>query len=144
MKPTQSPVLATPAKQAQQVLQRRQPDRIVYAPNYWQWFAHHRNHGLLPPEIAHCRTQRDEVMRLTSDRFLITVGISAIETERFQSADEVRRFVADLFERLEGPQMVPRRLARIQRNQLNRQPKKGWIFHFPSKGDPHLKVPRSR
>lgn len=100
MKPTQSPDPATPANQVQQVLQRRQPDRIVYAPNYWQWFAHHRNHGLLPPEIAHCRTQRDEVMRLTSNRFLITGGISAIETERFQSADEVRHYVADLFERL--------------------------------------------
>jgi uroporphyrinogen-III decarboxylase len=44
--------------------------------------------------------QLDEVMRLTSDRFLITGGISAIETERFQSADEVRRYVEDLFERL--------------------------------------------
>jgi hypothetical protein len=35
--------------------------------------------------------QLDEVMRLTSDRFLITGGISAMETESFQSADEVRR-----------------------------------------------------
>lgn len=42
----------------------------------------------------------DEVMRMTSDRFLITGGISAIETERFQSADEVRRYVADLFGRM--------------------------------------------
>ncbi len=34
------------------VLQRKAPARVVYAPNYWQWFAHHRNHGLLPPELA--------------------------------------------------------------------------------------------
>ena len=39
--------------QVEKVLQRKAPDRIVYAPNYWQWFAHQRNHGLLPPEIAH-------------------------------------------------------------------------------------------
>ncbi len=44
--------------------------------------------------------QLDEVMRLTSDRFLTTGGISAMETEKFQSADEVRRYVEDLFGRL--------------------------------------------
>jgi len=44
--------------------------------------------------------QLDEVMRLTSDRFLITGGISAMETEKFQSADEVRRYVEGLFGRL--------------------------------------------
>ena len=32
------------------VLRRKTPPRIVYAPNYWQWFAHHQHHGLLPPE----------------------------------------------------------------------------------------------
>lgn len=41
----------------QDVLNHRSPERIVYAPNYWQWFAHHRNQGLLPPEVAHCRDQ---------------------------------------------------------------------------------------
>jgi uroporphyrinogen-III decarboxylase len=44
--------------------------------------------------------QLDEVMRLTSDRFLITGGISAMETEKFQSADEVRRYVENLFGKL--------------------------------------------
>ncbi len=24
------------------------PDQIIYAPNYWQWFEHHRNHQILP------------------------------------------------------------------------------------------------
>jgi hypothetical protein len=42
----------------------------------------------------------DEVMRLTSDRFLLTGGISAMETEKFRTADEVRRYVEDLFARL--------------------------------------------
>ena len=44
------------------VLRRERPARVVYAPNVWQWFAHHRNHGLLPPEIAHC-TSQVEVIR---------------------------------------------------------------------------------
>lgn len=51
------------------VLHRQPPARVVYAPNYWQWFAHHRNHGLLPPEIAHCRTQLDLIRHLGLDVF---------------------------------------------------------------------------
>jgi hypothetical protein len=50
-------------------LNRQRPARIVYAPNYWQWFAHHFNHGLLPPEIAHCRTQLDLIQYLGLDVF---------------------------------------------------------------------------
>lgn len=69
MNPTESPDPAKPATQVRRVLQRRRPDRIVYAPNYWQWFAHHRNHGLLPPEIAHCRTQLDLIRHLGLDVF---------------------------------------------------------------------------
>ena len=66
-------ITAVPALTAQdqvrRVLNRQRPDRIVYAPNYWQWFAHHRNHGLLPPEIAHCRTQLDLIRHLGLDVF---------------------------------------------------------------------------
>ena len=51
------------------VLARKAPPRVVYAPNYWQWFAHHQNHGLLPPEIAHCRTQLDVIRHLGLDVF---------------------------------------------------------------------------
>jgi hypothetical protein len=51
------------------VLLRKTPPRMVYAPNYWQWFAHHQNHGLLPPEIAHCRTQLDLIRHLGLDVF---------------------------------------------------------------------------
>jgi len=46
------------------VLARRTPPRIAYAPNYWQWFAHHRNHGTLPPELAACRSQLDLIRHL--------------------------------------------------------------------------------
>ena len=41
------------------VLARKTPPRMVYAPNYWQWFAHHQNHGLLPEEIAHWPNQTE-------------------------------------------------------------------------------------
>lgn len=51
------------------MLQRRKPARVVYAPNYWQWFAHHQNHGLLPPELADCRTQLDMIRHLGLDVF---------------------------------------------------------------------------
>jgi len=51
------------------VLARKTPPRMVYAPNYWQWFAHHQNHGLLPEEIAHCHTQLDLIRHLGLDVF---------------------------------------------------------------------------
>jgi hypothetical protein len=51
--------VATPRDCVKSVLERKTPPRIVYAPNYWQWFAHHQSHGLLPPELAQCQTQLD-------------------------------------------------------------------------------------
>jgi uroporphyrinogen-III decarboxylase len=51
------------------VLLRQRPTRIAYAPNYWQWFAHHRNHGTLPPELADCGSQLELIERLGADVF---------------------------------------------------------------------------
>lgn len=51
------------------VLEGRRPARIVYGPNYWQWFSHHRNHGTLPPELSHCRSQLDLIRHLGLDVF---------------------------------------------------------------------------
>ncbi len=51
------------------VLRRETPPRFVYAPNYWQWFSHQLNHGLLPPELVHCRTQLDLIRHLGLDVF---------------------------------------------------------------------------
>lgn len=51
------------------ILARRIPARIAYAPNYWQWFAHHRNHGTLPAEVAHCHSQLDLIRHLGLDVF---------------------------------------------------------------------------
>jgi hypothetical protein len=44
-------------------------NRFVYAPNYWQWFSHHKNHGTLPDEIKHCQTQLDLINFLGLDVF---------------------------------------------------------------------------
>ena len=57
-----SPVLAA-------ILERRAPPRFAYAPNYWQWFAHARDHGALPPAIAHCRSQLEMIQALGLDVF---------------------------------------------------------------------------
>lgn len=51
------------------ILNRQAPGRIAFAPNLWQWFAHHRNHGLLPWEIRHCQTQLDVIRHLGLDVF---------------------------------------------------------------------------
>jgi len=53
----------------ERVLQNQNPSRIVYAPNYWQWFSHHKNHGTLPIEINHCETQLDLIKYLGLDVF---------------------------------------------------------------------------
>ncbi len=55
--------------QVQKVLRRQRPDRVVYAPNYWQWFTHHRNHGLLPEECGHLTSQLDLIRHLGLDVF---------------------------------------------------------------------------
>jgi hypothetical protein len=46
------------------VLARRRPARIAHAPVHWQWFAHHRNPGTLPREVAGCGSQLDLIQRL--------------------------------------------------------------------------------
>ena len=51
------------------ILKRQKVDRIVYAPNYWQWFSHNLHHESLPAELAHCRTQIDMIKQLGLDVF---------------------------------------------------------------------------
>jgi hypothetical protein len=60
---------ATPRDCVQSVLQRRTPERFVYSPNYWQWFNHHRNHGLLAPPVRDCASQLELIRRLGLDVF---------------------------------------------------------------------------
>src|ERR1039458_6756188 len=64
-----APSNLTPRQRLQRLLNRQLPGRSVYAPNYWQWFAHQQSHGLLPPEIAHCRSQLDLTRHLRLEIF---------------------------------------------------------------------------
>lgn len=108
-----------PDNQVQKVLQRSVPDRMVYAPNYWQWFAHHRNHGLLPPELDGCKSQLEMINWLGLDVFSRNIycdeqrgwwggladttfdGIEFVETENFEGEDRViERRYGRLTERL--------------------------------------------
>ena len=50
--------------EVQAVLGHRRPKRIVYAPNYWQWFSHHQRHGTLPEELSGCDDQLDMIRHL--------------------------------------------------------------------------------
>lgn len=61
--------LATRRACVESVLQRGRPPRVVYAPNCWQWFTHHRNHGLLPAELRDCHSQLDLIRHLGLDVF---------------------------------------------------------------------------
>jgi hypothetical protein len=59
----------TPAQEIMKILNGELPSRFVYAPNYWQWFKHHQNHGIVPDEIRHCRTLTDVYKYLGEDIF---------------------------------------------------------------------------
>lgn len=59
----------TRAEYVSDVLHRRWPGRIVYAPNYWQWFTHQRNHGLLPAELRGIPSQLALIRHLGLDVF---------------------------------------------------------------------------
>jgi uroporphyrinogen-III decarboxylase len=89
------------------VLERRCPRRLAYAPNYWQWFAHHRNHGTLPPELHDCSSQLDMIRHLGLDVFsrniycdeqrgwwgglsdIVWQGTECEETVRFDGKDRI-------------------------------------------------------
>jgi len=51
------------------VLERKDPGRFVYAPNYWQWFTHQQNQNQIPEELKECQTQLDCIKYLGLDVF---------------------------------------------------------------------------
>ena len=53
----------------EKILARQSPSRFVYAPNYWQWFKHQKDHNLVPDEIKHCKTLQDLYTYLNVDIF---------------------------------------------------------------------------
>ena len=79
-----------------QQLRDDKSERFIYAPNYWQWFTHHFNHGILPEEIKHCRSQ----LEITGGDFIISGGISANETSTLKSRDEIFSYTNALLEKM--------------------------------------------
>jgi uroporphyrinogen-III decarboxylase len=59
----------TPKSEIDNILSHQEPSRFVYAPNYWQWFKHQKDHHLLPDEIKHCNTLLDLYRFLGLDVF---------------------------------------------------------------------------
>lgn len=59
----------TPSQSVEAVLRREDPGRVVYAPNYWQWFSHHQRNGSLPEELGSCKDQLDMLGELGVDVF---------------------------------------------------------------------------
>ena len=92
----------SPKTEIEKILDHSQPSRFVYAPNYWQWFKHQQDHGLLPAEISQSNlgpisslgvdglegvafpplgdVSLMEAMESTREDFIITGGISAMES----------------------------------------------------------------
>jgi hypothetical protein len=62
-------MILNPQSNIARVLNNQDPESFVYAPNYWQWFSHHKNHGILPDEIKHCENQLDLINYLGLDVF---------------------------------------------------------------------------
>jgi hypothetical protein len=79
----------TPRDCIQSVLRRQPPERFVYAPNYWQWFNHHRNHGLLVQSICDCTSQLELIRRLGLDVFSRNVYCDPMQRWFGGLADEV-------------------------------------------------------
>lgn len=110
------------------VLGRRRPSRIVYAPNYWQWFAHHRNHHLLPPDLAYCRNQLDMIRHL---------GLQVFSRNVY--CDEQRGWFGGLCgpvfdtvahqqtERMDGPDRILERTYRTPSGTLTERQR--YVFH---------------
>jgi hypothetical protein len=81
----------------QSILRREDPGRVLYAPNYWQWFAHHLRHGRLPEELAGCQNQLDMLRAMGLDVFSRNVycdqqrcWFGGMATERFDNGECVQ------------------------------------------------------
>ena len=51
------------------LLNGESPDRIIYSPNIWQWFYHHKNHNTLPEQLKHCTDLLEAHLALGEDCF---------------------------------------------------------------------------
>jgi hypothetical protein len=109
------------------VLRRERPDRFVYAPNYWQWFTHHKNHGLLPEPLRHCRSQLDLIRHLGLDVFSRNLYCDPAVCWFGGLAEEVLDGVElEIVRRAEGRDLVTERTYRTRAGVLTERLR----FHF--------------
>ena len=97
----------TRKEQVLAVLNRKTPDFLVFSPNLWQWFAHHRNHGVLPAELSPCQSQLDVIRHL--DTHVCSRNIYCDERRGWfggLSDDVFRDMLAETRERTEGRDLV--------------------------------------
>lgn len=51
------------------LLNGNEPDRVIYSPNIWQWFYHHKSNHTLPKQLRECQTLLDAHIVLGEDCF---------------------------------------------------------------------------
>ncbi|MDC7231676.1 MAG: uroporphyrinogen decarboxylase family protein [Spirochaetales bacterium] len=89
-------------KALEMILNREDPGRFVYAPNYWQWITHRFNHNSMPEELSQCTNQLEMIQQENLDVFSRNIysdpykywfgGLSekvldGIETERIEEQE---------------------------------------------------------
>jgi hypothetical protein len=86
-----------PRQCVEAILRREDPGRVVYAPNYWQWFWHYRHYGRLPEELAGCRDHLDMLGVLGLDVFSRNIycdqrrcWFGGLSAERFERGECVQ------------------------------------------------------
>lgn len=62
------------------VLRGESPDWVPFAPNFKQWYQHHREHGTLPEELASSNDYLDAVKTLEADIFSRNLDVG-LQTE---------------------------------------------------------------
>ncbi len=101
------------------ILRRDRPGRFVYAPNYWQWFTHHRDHGLLPAQLRTCSSQLDLIRYLGLDVFSRNVYCDPTQCWFGGLADEVLDGIElEVVRRTEGRDIVTERTYRTRAGTL--------------------------
>ena len=104
----------------QSILKRRALDRIVYAPNYWQWFTHHRNHGRLPEEIRHVTSQLDLIRGLGLDVFSRNLYCDATQCWFGGLAEEIRAGIEmEIRHHNEDRDLITEKFYRTRRGDLS-------------------------
>jgi hypothetical protein len=102
------------------VLRRQTPPRVVFTPNYWQWFAHHRHHGLLPAELRDCPSQLALIRHLGLDVFSRNIYCNQTECWFGGLATEVWEGVElEVMRHTEGKDVVIEKVYHTKRGRLS-------------------------